>query len=171
MSLLESCCIYHENGNCNKGKHCVFFSFRKGQSCRRQEDRDRINFYRHYRQRVGDPTQPVLHEKIKVLKFPIPKKDEAKVQVRDTNLTRGVMCSSSKNERNPHALVFSERKGCEWILARFHLVVSGVAELFTKRADIHCVTQFICKPNLLEVVLSKQRKSNLSVSVPRIGNT
>ena len=97
MSLLESCCIYHENGNCNKGKHCVFFSFRKGQSWRRQEeDKDRINFYRHYRQRVGDPTQPVLHEKIKV---------------RSIRPQHHVF--SSRKERTLHALVFSERKNCK----------------------------------------------------------
>ena len=41
------------------------------------------------------------------------KKDEAKAQVRDQNPTRGVTCSSSENDSNPNALIFSEKDDCE----------------------------------------------------------
>ena len=45
-----------------------------------------------------------------------------------------------------------------------------VRQSVTKRTEIHRVPQFICKPNPLEVVLSRKEPSNRSVTVPRKRN-
>ena len=65
----------------------------------------------------GDSTQSVHQgktENIKVKKFTISENDEVKAQVRDFNPTRGVMCPRDPNERNPNALLFSEKEDGEY---------------------------------------------------------
>ena len=76
--------------------------------------RERIHLNRHYPSSCGRRPHAISSsrkdQKIKVNKFRISKKYEATAQVRDKNSTTGVMCSSSKEERNSDALLFSKRE-------------------------------------------------------------
>ena len=112
-------CILHKKGQCNKGNKCLFQHFGKDKKAdgKKKTRKGAIPIAMTPHNDAGcdegDPWQSALQGETNdkgSRYFKYQRKKGQRLQERDKDRTRGVICPTQPNEQNPNAIMFAQKR-------------------------------------------------------------